>query len=191
MDLSLYKDESQLKRRKGLHNEKPSQRKKSKRAASSTDDDADEEESDRIRKTSKASRVKKRSVNKALAIAKSVAKGTSRAERALNRSTKSGNSLGNDIVTTTAAVTTTATITTTITTTAAVATTTTTATTAAAAASVTTTTTSTTVNPATNVSTVADAKNNAESKKLDLKKNGKQQSNNSIRGVPRTKLGGK
>ncbi|KMQ97884.1 micronuclear linker histone polyprotein isoform x3 [Lasius niger] len=192
LDLSLYKDESQLKRRKGLHNEKPSQRKKSKRAASSTDDDADEEESDRIRKTSKASRVKKRSVNKALAIAKSVAKGTSRAERALNRSTKSGNSLGNDIVTTTAAVTTTATITTTITTTAAVATTTTTATTAAAAASVTTTTTtSTTVNPATNVSTVADAKNNAESKKLDLKKNGKQQSNNSIRGVPRTKLGGK
>ncbi|KAM0726878.1 hypothetical protein ACS0PU_007039 [Formica fusca] len=185
LDLSLYKDESQLKRRKGLHNEKPNQRKKSKRAASSTDDDADEEESDRNRKTSKASRAKKRSVNKALAIAKSVAKGTSRAERALNRSTKSGNSLGNDIVTT-AAVTTTATITTTVNTAPAVATTATAA--ATAAASVTTTST-TTVNPTTNIS-VADAKNNAESKKLDLKKNGKQQSNNSIRGVPRTKLGG-
>lgn len=185
LDLSLYKDESQLKRRKGLHNEKPNQRKKSKRAASSTDDDADEEELDRNRKTSKASRAKKRSVNKALAIAKSVAKGTSRAERALNRSTKSGNSLGNDIVTTTA-VTTTATITTTVNTAPAVATTATAA--ATAAASVTTTST-TTVNPTTNIS-VADAKNNAESKKLDLKKNGKQQSNNSIRGVPRTKLGG-
>lgn len=185
LDLSLYKDESQLKRRKGLHNEKPNQRKKSKRAASSTDDDADEEESDRNRKTSKASRAKKRSVNKALAIAKSVAKGTSRAERALNRSTKSGNSLGNDIVTT-AAVTTTATITTTVNTAPAVATTATAA--ATAAASVTTTST-TTVNPTTNIS-VADAKINAESKKLDLKKNGKQQSNNSIRGVPRTKLGG-
>ncbi|XP_072767836.1 uncharacterized protein [Anoplolepis gracilipes] len=182
LDLSLYKDESQLKRRKGLHNEKPN-RKKSKRAASSTDDDADEEESDRNRKTSKASRAKKRSVNKALAIAKSVAKGTSRAERALNRSTKSGNSLGNDVVTT-AAVTITATITTTVTAAPAVATTTTTT-----AANVTTTPSTTTVSPAVNVSAVADAKNNADSKKLDLKKNGKQ-SNNSIKGVPRTKLGG-
>ncbi|XP_070149595.1 uncharacterized protein [Polyergus mexicanus] len=185
LDLSLYKDESQLKRRKGLHNEKPNQRKKSKRAASSSDDDADEEESDRNRKTSKATRAKKRSVNKALAIAKSVAKGTSRAERALNRSTKSGNSLGNDIVTN-AAVTTTATITTTVNTAPAVATT---AIAAAAAATSVTTTSTTTVNPTTNIS-VADAKNNAELKKLDLKKNGKQQSNNSIRGIPRTKLGG-
>ncbi|XP_070149598.1 uncharacterized protein [Polyergus mexicanus] len=184
LDLSLYKDESQLKRRKGLHNEKPNQRKKSKRAASSSDDDADEEESDRNRKTSKATRAKKRSVNKALAIAKSVAKGTSRAERALNRSTKSGNSLGNDIVTN-AAVTTTATITTTVNTAPAVATT---AIAAAAAATSVTTTSTTTVNPTTNIS-VADAKNNAELKKLDLKKNGKQQSNNSIRGIPRTKLG--
>ncbi|XP_050455186.1 uncharacterized protein LOC126853452 [Cataglyphis hispanica] len=186
LDLSLYKDESQLKRRKGLHNEKPNQRKKSKRAASSTDDDADEEESDRNRKTPKTSRAKKRSVNKALAIAKSVAKGSSRAERALNRSTKSGNSLGNDIVTT-AAVTTTATITTSVTTAPAVATT---ATVAATAAVSVTTTSTTTVNPTTNISAVADAKNNAESKKLDLKKNGKQQSNNSIRGVPRIKLPG-
>ncbi|KAL6433900.1 hypothetical protein ACFW04_005843 [Cataglyphis niger] len=186
LDLSLYKDESQLKRRKGLHNEKPNQRKKSKRAASSTDDDADEEESDRNRKTPKTSRAKKRSVNKALAIAKSVAKGSSRAERALNRSTKSGNSLSNDIVTT-AAVTTTATITTSVTTAPAVATT---ATVAATAAVSITTTSTTTVNPTTNISAVADAKNNAESKKLDLKKNGKQQSNNSIRGVPRIKLPG-
>ncbi|KYM87060.1 hypothetical protein ALC53_03677, partial [Atta colombica] len=121
LDLSLYKDESQLKRRKSLHNEKPN-RKKSKRIANSTDDDIDDEESDRNRKTSKASRAKKRSV-KALAIAKSVAKGSSRAERALNRSTKSGSSLDND-------------------------------------------------------------------HKLDLKKNGKQQSNNGTRGFPRTKPGG-
>ncbi|KYN04090.1 hypothetical protein ALC62_04854 [Cyphomyrmex costatus] len=121
LDLSLYKDESQLKRRKSLHNEKPN-RKKSKRVVNSTDDDVDEEDSDRNRKASKASRAKKRSV-KALAIAKSVAKGSSRAERALNRSTKSGNSLDND-------------------------------------------------------------------HKLDLKKNGKQQSNNGTRGVPRTKPGG-
>lgn len=183
LDLSLYKDESQLKRRKGLHNDKP-QRKKSKQIASSTDDDADDEELDRNRKTSKTSRSKKQSVNKALAIAKSVAKNTSRAERALNRSTKSGNSLGNDVVTTTA-VTTTATITTTVTAAPAI---TTVSAAATAAASVTTTST-TTVNPTINVS-AADAKNNPELKKLDLKKNGKQQSNNSIRGIPRTKLGG-
>ncbi|EZA60134.1 uncharacterized protein LOC105274707 isoform X1 [Ooceraea biroi] len=172
LDLSLYKDESQLKRRKGLH-EKQSQRKKSKRAASSTDDEADEEESEK--KTSKMSRAKKRSVNKALAIAKSVAKGTSRAERALNRSTKSGNSLGNDVATSAATTAAAATITTNATVTAV-------ATTTVAAA------TATAVNLATN--TTADAKNNAETKKLDLKKNGKQPNSNSVRGFPRTKLGG-
>jgi len=175
VDLSLYKDESQLKRRKGLH-EKANQRKKSKRVASSTDDDADEEESDRNRKTPKASRTKKRSVNKTLAIAKSVAKGTSRAERALNRSTKSANNLSSDVETATViSVATTAT---------SIIATTATATTASTAAT-------TVVNPATNTSAVVDAKNNAETKKLDLKKNGKQQSNNNARGVSKTKLEGK
>lgn len=182
MDLSLYKDESQLKRRKGLHNEK-SNRKKSKRIASSTDDDVDEEESDRNQKASKVNRAKKRSV-KTLAIAKSVAKGSSRAERALNRSTKSGSSLDNDLVTTTvtAAATTTTAVVTTATSVAAVVTTSTPATAA-------TTTTTTTTNPAISVSAVADTKT-VEIKKLDLKKNGKQQSNNGTRGVPRTKPGG-
>ncbi|XP_011701629.1 PREDICTED: uncharacterized protein LOC105458198 isoform X2 [Wasmannia auropunctata] len=188
LDLSLYKDESQLKRRKGLHSEKSNRQKKSKRVASSTDDEADEEESDRNRKASKASRAKKRSV-KALAIAKSVAKGSSRAERALNRSTKSGNSLDNDLVTTTvtAAAATAAATTVATTVTAGTAIATTTAASAPATAA-TTTTTTTTVNPATNVSAVTDTKNNVE-KKLDLKKNGKQQSNNGTRGVPRTKPG--
>ncbi|XP_071555618.1 uncharacterized protein [Temnothorax nylanderi] len=187
LDLSLYKDESQLKRRKGLHNEKPN-RKKSKRVASSTDDDTDEEETDRNRKASKVSRSKKRSV-KALAIAKSVAKGSSRAERALNRSTKSG--LDNDLVTTTVTAAAAAATTSIVTTaTAATSVATTTAAASAPATAATTTTTTTTVNPATNVSAVADTKNNVETKKLDLKKNGKQQSNNGTRGVPRTKPGG-
>jgi len=183
VDLSLYKDESQLKRRKGLHNEK-SNRKKSKRIASSTDDDVDEEDSDRNQKASKVNRAKKRSV-KALAIAKSVAKGSSRAERALNRSTKSGNSLDNDPVTTTvtAAAATTTAVVTTATSAAAVATTT------ASAPATAATTTTTTTNPAISVSAVADTKT-VEIKKLDLKKNGKQQSNNGTRGVPRTKPGG-
>ncbi|XP_018394070.1 PREDICTED: uncharacterized protein LOC108772913 isoform X2 [Cyphomyrmex costatus] len=179
LDLSLYKDESQLKRRKSLHNEKPN-RKKSKRVVNSTDDDVDEEDSDRNRKASKASRAKKRSV-KALAIAKSVAKGSSRAERALNRSTKSGNSLDNDHVSTTTAAAAATTVATTVTTA------TTVASNIAASAPATTTTT---VNPATNVSAVTDTKNIVEMKKLDLKKNGKQQSNNGTRGVPRTKPGG-
>ncbi|XP_018313036.1 uncharacterized protein [Mycetomoellerius zeteki] len=178
LDLSLYKDESQLKRRKSLLNEKPN-RKKSKRVTNSTDDDIDDEESDRNRKTSKASRAKKRSV-KALAIAKSVAKGSSRAERALNRSTKSGNSLDNDHVSTTATTAAAAATTNATTVTAATAV----ATSIAASAAATTT-----VNPATN-SAVTDTKNNVEMKKLDLKKNGKQQSNNGTRGVPRTKPGG-
>lgn len=186
LDLSLYKDESQLKRRKGLHNEK-SNRKKSKQTASFSDDDADEEESDRNRKTSKASRAKKRSV-KALAIAKSVAKGSSRAERALNRSTKSGNSLDNNLVTTTVTAATVAATTSIVT--AAVTAEATTTTASAPSTAATTTTTTTTINPASNVSTVADTKNNVEMKKLDLKKNGKQQSNNGTRGVPRTKPGG-
>ncbi|XP_012530121.1 uncharacterized protein LOC105833160 isoform X2 [Monomorium pharaonis] len=183
LDLSLYKDESQLKRRKNLHSEK-SNRKKSKRATDSTDDDTDEEESDQNLKASKASRPKKRSI-KALAIAKSVAKGSSRAERALNRSTKSSSNLDSDLVTNAAAVITTTTIATTIAAAAAV------ATTNAASVPVTAVTamTTTVVNPATNVSVVADTKNNIEIKKLDLKKNGKQQ-NNGTRGVPRTKPGG-
>ncbi|XP_020299655.1 uncharacterized protein LOC109863666 isoform X2 [Pseudomyrmex gracilis] len=181
LDLSLYKDESQLKRRKALQNEKPSQRKKTKRIASSTDDDADEEESDRTRKTSKTSRAKKRSINKALAIAKSVAKGSSRAERALNRSTKSGNSLTGNVATTVAAATTT-TVTTAVTTTAAAAVTT---------AATTATTTATTTNTATSPAAAADTKNNTETKKTDVKKSGKQQSNNNTRGVARTKVGGK
>ncbi|XP_053983400.1 uncharacterized protein LOC128878849 isoform X2 [Hylaeus volcanicus] len=90
LDLSLYKDESQLKRRKNysLHKQKQSLRKKSKRIESSSDDETPEEESGK--KSPKLNRSKKRTVNKALAIAKSVAKGSSRAERALNRNTKSG-----------------------------------------------------------------------------------------------------
>ncbi|KAL0130815.1 hypothetical protein PUN28_002433 [Cardiocondyla obscurior] len=187
LDLSLYKDESQLKRRKALR-EKPN-RKKSKRTGNSTDDEGDEEEADRNQKTPKSNRAKKRSV-KALAIAKSVAKGSSRAERALNRSTKSGNSLDNDLVTTTAATTAaTTSIVTTNTTGTAVTTTTTTAVSTPATIAATTTTTTTT-NLASNVSAVVDTKNNVEMKKLDLKKNGKQQSNNGTRGVSRTKAGG-
>ncbi|XP_076632649.1 uncharacterized protein LOC143347408 [Colletes latitarsis] len=90
LDLSLYKDESQLKRRKNhnLHKQKQSLRKKSKQLESSSEDEAPEEESGK--KSPKSNRSKKRTVNKALAIAKSVAKGSSRAERALNRNTKSG-----------------------------------------------------------------------------------------------------
>ncbi|XP_053998340.1 uncharacterized protein LOC128886992 isoform X1 [Hylaeus anthracinus] len=90
LDLSLYKDESQLKRRKNysLHKQKQSLRKKSKRIESSSEDETLEEESGK--KSPKLNRSKKRTVNKALAIAKSVAKGSSRAERALNRNTKSG-----------------------------------------------------------------------------------------------------
>ncbi|KZC13851.1 PREDICTED: DNA ligase 1-like [Dufourea novaeangliae] len=91
LDLSLYKDESQLKRRKNhnLHKQKQSLRKKPKRTESSSEDEAPEEESGK--KSPKSNRPKKRTVNKTLAIAKSVAKGSSRAERALNRNTKSGN----------------------------------------------------------------------------------------------------
>lgn len=88
LDLSLYKDESQLMKKQshGLHKQKQSLRKKSKRVESSSEDDGTEEESGK--KSPKSNRPKKRTVNKALAIAKSVAKGSSRAERALNRNTK-------------------------------------------------------------------------------------------------------
>ncbi|XP_076243050.1 uncharacterized protein LOC143184594 isoform X2 [Calliopsis andreniformis] len=91
LDLSLYKDESQLKRRKNhnLHKQKQNLRKKSKRSETSSEDDTAEEDSGK--KSPKSNRPKKRAVNKALAIAKSVAKGSSRAERALNRNTKAGN----------------------------------------------------------------------------------------------------
>ena len=93
LDLSLYKDESQLKRRKShnLHKQKQSLRKKSKRNESSSEDETAEDEPGK--KSPKPSRSKKRTVNKALVIAKSVAKGSSRAERALNRNTKSGNEI--------------------------------------------------------------------------------------------------
>ncbi|KAG9436202.1 hypothetical protein HZU67_02626 [Apis mellifera carnica] len=93
LDLSLYKDESQLKRRKShnLHKQKQSLRKKAKRTESFSEDDAPEDESGK--KSPKSNRSKKRTVNKALAIAKSVAKGSSRAERALNRNTKSGSEI--------------------------------------------------------------------------------------------------
>ncbi|XP_014487845.1 PREDICTED: uncharacterized protein LOC106751459 isoform X2 [Dinoponera quadriceps] len=160
LDLSLYKDESQLKRRKGLHKEKPGQRKKAKRTTSSSDDDRDEEQSEK--KTPKTNRTKKRSANKSLAIAKSVAKNSSRAERALNRSTKL-QSDGND-ATATAATTTVA------------------ATDAAGATTVAVATGA--ASPAT--TNAADSKNNAEAKKFEMKKNGKQQNNNTT-GVPRTK----
>lgn len=113
VDLSLYKDESQLKKRKGhnLHKQKQSLRKKSKRAESFSEDGATEEELGK--KSPKSSRSKKRTVNKSLAIAKSVAKGSSRAERALNRNTKSGNettvvTTNSSTLTTTTAVTTSA-----------------------------------------------------------------------------------
>ena len=93
LDLSLYKDESQLKRRKShnLHKLKQSLRKKSKRNESSSEDESAEDEPGK--KSPKPSRTKKRTVNKALVIAKSVTKGSSRAERALNRNTKSGNEI--------------------------------------------------------------------------------------------------
>ncbi|CAK9814413.1 hypothetical protein ANTPLA_LOCUS8185 [Anthophora plagiata] len=110
LDLSLYKDESQLKRRKShnLHKQKQNLRKKSKRTESSSEEEPLEDESGK--KSPKSNRSKKRTVNKALAIAKSVAKGSSRAERALNRNTKSGNenttATSNTTVTTTTTVTT-------------------------------------------------------------------------------------
>ncbi|XP_033190164.2 uncharacterized protein LOC117156861 [Bombus vancouverensis nearcticus] len=115
LDLSLYKDESQLKRRKShnLHKQKQSLRKKSKRTESFSEDDATEEESGK--KSPKSNRSKKRTVNKALAIAKSVAKGSSRAERALNRNTKSGSettAATTNSTATTTTTTTTATVTT-------------------------------------------------------------------------------
>ncbi|KAG7210703.1 hypothetical protein KM043_012204 [Ampulex compressa] len=105
LDLSLYKDESQLKRRKGhgLHNKKQSLRKKSKRSASSSEDEAVEEESGK--KSPKSSRSKKRALNKTITVTKSVAKGSSRAERALNRSTKTGNDIATATVTTVTATT--------------------------------------------------------------------------------------
>ncbi|XP_011302282.1 neurofilament heavy polypeptide [Fopius arisanus] len=87
LDLSLYKDESQLKKRKGNSKGKQRQRKISKRdetSSSSEDESSDEDE-----KKSRNSRNKKRITNKALAIAKSVAKVPSRAKRALNRANKS------------------------------------------------------------------------------------------------------
>ncbi|XP_050470165.1 uncharacterized protein LOC126863743 [Bombus huntii] len=115
LDLSLYKDESQLKRRKShnLHKQKQSLRKKSKRTESFSEDDATEEELGK--KSPKSNRSKKRTVNKALAIAKSVAKGSSRAERALNRNTKSGSettAATTNSTATTTTTTTTATVTT-------------------------------------------------------------------------------
>ncbi|EFN88711.1 hypothetical protein EAI_03275 [Harpegnathos saltator] len=195
LDLSLYKDESQLKRRKGLHKEKSSQRKKTKRAASFSDDDRDDEQSEK--KSPKASRAKKRSANKTMVIAKSVAKSSSRAERALNRSTKS-QSEGNDGVVAiisastaapTAAITTTTTTTITTIATTAVAAAAVAAAAGAAAITATAATgaTATTSPTAANASVAADAKSNAEAKKFEMKKNGKQQSNNTTGGVPRTK----
>ncbi|XP_043274593.1 bromodomain-containing protein bet-1-like isoform X2 [Venturia canescens] len=103
LDLSLYKDESQLKRRKRAAKEKQRLRKRSKRESSSSEessssdedeDDDDEDEDDDDEETDKksslkTSRAKKRSTNKALAIAKSVAKGPSREKRALNRAAAS------------------------------------------------------------------------------------------------------
>ncbi|KAI4489823.1 hypothetical protein M0804_004005 [Polistes exclamans] len=168
LDLSLYKDESQLKRRRGHgpYKQKQSQRKKMKRSASSSEDEASEDDSKDEKKSPKTGRSKKGSVNKALAIAKSVAKGSSRAERALNRSTKSGNSTGSESTGGTAAATATAT---------------------ATAAAV-------PVNSAATPTTPVDsAKNNgADPKKIDAKKLTKQQqqSNNNTSGVPRTKLRG-
>ncbi|XP_032663760.1 uncharacterized protein LOC116840743 isoform X2 [Odontomachus brunneus] len=172
LDLSLYKDESQLKRRKGVHKEKTNQRKKTKRAASSSEDDGDEEQSEK--KSSKASRAKKRPANKRTTTAKSVAKSSSRAERALNRSTKS-QSDGNDVATTATTASTVAT------------TTTTTSVATGAAATTVTAAAGATASPATNASVAADTKNNTEVKKFEMKKNGKQQSNNTAGGVPRTK----
>ncbi|XP_034951919.1 uncharacterized protein [Chelonus insularis] len=88
LDLSLYKDESQLKRRKGVTKPKQRQRKRSKResSSSSSEDDSSDEDSDK--KSSKSNRVKKRTTNKALAIAKSVAKVPTRSKRVLNRGNK-------------------------------------------------------------------------------------------------------
>ncbi|XP_015114165.1 uncharacterized protein LOC107039184 [Diachasma alloeum] len=88
LDLSLYKDESQLKKRKSTVKGKQRQRKRSKRdtsSSSSEDESSDEDD----KKPMRSSRNKKRITNKALAIAKSVAKVPSRAKRALNRANKS------------------------------------------------------------------------------------------------------
>lgn len=160
LDLSLYKDESQLKKRKGhnLHKQKQSLRKKSKRTESFSEDGATEEESGK--KSPKSNRSKKRTVNKSLAIAKSVAKGSSRAERALNRNTKSGNE------------------TTVVTTNSSTITTTTTAAVTASAISV----------DATKNNTDVKKSENTDVKKSENKKSTKQQNNNNTSGVSRTKL---
>uniref|UniRef100_V9IDU9 Uncharacterized protein n=1 Tax=Apis cerana TaxID=7461 RepID=V9IDU9_APICE len=107
LDLSLYKDESQLKKKKKVTiyiNKNKVYVKKTKRTESFSEDDAPEDESGK--KSPKSNRSKKRTVNKALAIAKSVAKGSSRAERALNRNTKSGSEITATNSTTTTTVTT-------------------------------------------------------------------------------------
>ncbi|XP_066589723.1 kinesin-related protein 8-like [Prorops nasuta] len=97
LDLSLYKDESQLKKRKSLTKQRANQRKKSRRSMSTSDED-DSQEEDSDKKSLKYNRSKKQSINKALVLAKSVAKGPSRAERALNRSTKNNTpSTGDDM----------------------------------------------------------------------------------------------
>ena len=91
VDLSLFKDESQLKKRKSNADSKQKrQRNKSKRDSSDSEDEEDSEEDseDEEKVVPKASPAKKRSANKTLAIAKSVAKGPSRKERAINRSNK-------------------------------------------------------------------------------------------------------
>lgn len=90
LDLSLFKDESQLKKRKSSGGSKQKrQRKKTKRESSDSEDDDSEEDSEEDEKPEpKANAVKKRTNNKALAIAKSMAKGPSRKERVMNRRNK-------------------------------------------------------------------------------------------------------
>ncbi|XP_063974050.1 uncharacterized protein LOC135160879 isoform X2 [Diachasmimorpha longicaudata] len=89
LDLSLYKDESQLKKRKSTIKRKQHQRKRSKRDTSSSSSEDESSDEDDNKKPMRSSRNKKRITNKALAIAKSVAKVPSRAKRALNRANKS------------------------------------------------------------------------------------------------------
>ncbi|KAK0092288.1 hypothetical protein PV326_001769 [Microctonus aethiopoides] len=92
LDLSLYKDEAQLKKRKSAGKSgKQRQRKRSRRESSSSSEDDSSSDEDSDKKSSpRSNRMKKRTTNKALAIAKSVAKVPSRAKRALNREMKMG-----------------------------------------------------------------------------------------------------
>lgn len=100
MDLSLFKDESQLqKRKRGSSSKQKRLRKKSKKSTESSEESESEsdesEDEEAIPEKKKASPAAKKRSNKTIAIAKSVVKGPSRAERAMNRGAKSSESVNN------------------------------------------------------------------------------------------------